>query len=319
MAEPSYGKGPLSSILMIGAFAGLIVLGWFAFEEAKYPADSENLPIIKRNPAPYKEKPIDPGGMEIPYRGKQVFNTVSGKYNDEVTQETERNVRLLPPPEEPLTMAEIESTKAADLPDDVKDMLNEDTNTILDKFTQTAQAGDGKSLKIVSQSTQKVVDNTLPHVDDIASQAVVDEEAPLVPRRRNPIVRSFTTYSKTTGRKQIGFVVLPHKPSPYEQVQKPAYTSAMVHSAEKIGSISGVKVQLGSFRSAESLRKNWTDMKSKYYTYLRGLDYSMEKVDLGAKGVFYRLHAGPFDNDVVAEKLCKSLKQRQLGCFVVRK
>jgi cell division septation protein DedD len=40
--------------------------------------------------------------------------------------------------------------------------------------------------------------------------------------------------------------------------------------------------------------------------------------DLGDRGQFYRLRAGPFDDIATAEGLCRSLKQRDVECLVVR-
>ena len=47
---------------------------------------------------------------------------------------------------------------------------------------------------------------------------------------------------------------------------------------------------------------------------LEGLRPIVRRVDLGSKGVFYRLHAGPIANQVQATAICKTLTQRGVYC-----
>jgi len=42
------------------------------------------------------------------------------------------------------------------------------------------------------------------------------------------------------------------------------------------------------------------------------------RVDLGEKGVFYRVQAGPLADAAAAERLCAELKERKQGCIVVK-
>jgi hypothetical protein len=51
---------------------------------------------------------------------------------------------------------------------------------------------------------------------------------------------------------------------------------------------------------------------------LAGLTPSVVKADLGEKGTFYRLRAGPVVDKPTAEGLCSSLAGRNVGCIVVK-
>ena len=44
----------------------------------------------------------------------------------------------------------------------------------------------------------------------------------------------------------------------------------------------------------------------------------MTKADLGAKGVFYRLRAGPLADEKAARQLCRELTKRQVGCLIIK-
>ena len=46
---------------------------------------------------------------------------------------------------------------------------------------------------------------------------------------------------------------------------------------------------------------------------------NVQRADLGAKGVFYRVRAGPLADRTAADELCVALKARDVGCLVVRR
>ncbi len=80
-----------------------------------------------------------------------------------------------------------------------------------------------------------------------------------------------------------------------------------------------VMVQLAAFRSEAAADSAWRRLLAAHRDVLGKLDPSVERADLGAgKGVFFRLRAGPLDDDAAARALCARLKSRKLECFVVK-
>lgn len=79
-----------------------------------------------------------------------------------------------------------------------------------------------------------------------------------------------------------------------------------------------VRVQLGALRSAEAARDEWARLKREQSDLLGKLGAVAVRADLGDKGVFYRIQAGPLSNGAAAERLCGELRQRKLGCTLVR-
>lgn len=77
-------------------------------------------------------------------------------------------------------------------------------------------------------------------------------------------------------------------------------------------------VQLGALRSAPDAEKEWGRIQRANADVLGGLKSDVVQVDLGAKGVFWRLRAGPL-NEQSARQVCGELKNRSQGCMVVRK
>jgi hypothetical protein len=48
------------------------------------------------------------------------------------------------------------------------------------------------------------------------------------------------------------------------------------------------------------------------------LPVSVDRADLGQRGVFYRLHIGPIGDASQAERLCAQLRQRGVGCILAK-
>ena len=78
-----------------------------------------------------------------------------------------------------------------------------------------------------------------------------------------------------------------------------------------------VEVRLGSLRSVEGAREEWQRLKRENGDLLGNLKANAVSVDLGEKGIWYRIVAGPLD-ETGAERLCSEMKRRNHGCIVAR-
>ena len=79
-------------------------------------------------------------------------------------------------------------------------------------------------------------------------------------------------------------------------------------------------LQLLSSRSEEKARDAWVKINKQHGEQLGGLSYGIKRIDLGDKGIWFRLQVGPLDNRQAAEQLCKRLKQGdvEMNCLVSR-
>lgn len=73
-------------------------------------------------------------------------------------------------------------------------------------------------------------------------------------------------------------------------------------------------LHLASYRSAEQAERGWSQLRRAHSEVLGGLSHTVSRVDLGSKGVFYRLVAGPFSNATAASSACAKLKSRRQFC-----
>jgi cell division septation protein DedD len=80
--------------------------------------------------------------------------------------------------------------------------------------------------------------------------------------------------------------------------------------------LSGAAVlQLGAFESQELANGAWATFRSRYEA-LGQLAPDVQRADLGAKGVVFRLRAGPFADRTAAADACAQLKAAGGNCFV---
>jgi sporulation related protein len=80
--------------------------------------------------------------------------------------------------------------------------------------------------------------------------------------------------------------------------------------------VSGAAVlQLGAFESQELANGAWATFRSRYES-LGQLAPDVQRADLGAKGVVFRLRAGPFADRTAAADACAQLKAAGGNCFV---
>jgi len=80
--------------------------------------------------------------------------------------------------------------------------------------------------------------------------------------------------------------------------------------------VSGAAVlQLGAFESQELANGAWAGFRARF-AVLGQLAPDIQRADLGAKGVVYRLRAGPFADRTAAVEACTQLKAAGGNCFV---
>ena len=80
----------------------------------------------------------------------------------------------------------------------------------------------------------------------------------------------------------------------------------------------GTRLQLGSLRSEDAARQEWERIKRKNSDLLGSLSATPVRADLGDKGIYYRIQAGPIADPAAAERICGELKQRSIGCIIAR-
>jgi len=73
-------------------------------------------------------------------------------------------------------------------------------------------------------------------------------------------------------------------------------------------------VHLASYRSKKQAERGWAQIRRAHSGLIGDLDHGVTKVNLGKKGTYYRLKAGPFPNAGAAKDMCRKLKRRRQFC-----
>ena len=95
-----------------------------------------------------------------------------------------------------------------------------------------------------------------------------------------------------------------------------AGTSTKKADAPKAAPKGNVYIQLAAVKSDADAKTKWAQLKSKYSS-LSPLSLKVQKADLGAKGIFYRVQAGPTSADNAAS-ICSKIKAAKGDCLVVK-
>jgi cell division septation protein DedD len=89
-----------------------------------------------------------------------------------------------------------------------------------------------------------------------------------------------------------------HRHHPCSQAQKPRQLVPLPPAASQQQVVApatgGYRVQIGAFRSEDAARTAWTRVQAQHKDLLATMTPSFQRADLGPKGIFFRLHAGPW-------------------------
>ena len=77
-------------------------------------------------------------------------------------------------------------------------------------------------------------------------------------------------------------------------------------------------IQIAALRSEDAAQGEWKRVSGRHPTLLSAYQPMIVQADLGERGIFYRLRAGPLADRSAAEQLCAALAAENVGCLVVR-
>ncbi len=109
-------------------------------------------------------------------------------------------------------------------------------------------------------------------------------------------------------------------PTPAVTETKPAATESGPSIASLIDNMSGPsggwRVQVASVKNEDVAKSTWARLQSAHGDVMANLRMQAVRVDLGDKGVWYRVQGGPLD-EKQAQSVCNTLKTRKADCVLV--
>lgn len=341
--EPEASSSILRTAIMLGLMVGLLALGWMAYKEASSPNPNEPVPVIKADSTPFKQAPADPGGEQIPNKDREVFNALGPvKKADAAATETS-NAQPRPQPEQPINREALDAiaTMENNNAPEAKNPLEQPVVKQAPEAKPVAEKSPEKSEKPAIETTPEVKKAAATTEKTAEKKAVVEKvekvekteasvEKPLpVPAsvqqlRADEMTASapaanasVTAAEPVKTQQQVANVaeVVKESTAKPASMAKPKPATAKIDSSTAKGSI---MVQLGAVKSEGEASAEWKRLQKRFVSELGSLRYSTQRVDLGGKGVFYRIQAGPLSNHEAAKALCSKLTAKKQGCIIVR-
>ncbi|MEJ0070214.1 MAG: SPOR domain-containing protein [Pseudomonadota bacterium] len=273
------------ALVALAGFGGVV---WYAYDQGvRQTATPGVTPLIKADTGPTKVRPEQPGGMEVPHQDKLVLNSLP----DPDKTGAPPVERLLPPAETPLPRPTATAPMPAPIPGTMAAPLLPPKIGPAPTPAPTATAAPMPATSVP----------VMP-----APAAPPPSQVAAVPATPAPAAQS--------APRQID------KPQT-AAVPKPAPASAPAAASTSAGSASGTgyRVRLVSVKSQDQTAQEWARLQHAY-PQLAPLHMSVTRVELGEKGVWYRIHAGPLADAAAASQLCDAInaKDKSQGCLVVK-
>ncbi len=321
--EPQRGKtgflgrvGPKAAFFVVLiALSFMIGVVWKLYVGAG-DSNGQNVPIVRADANPFKVIPDDPGGMNIPHKDSTIFSSL--KTLGEDSDSKIENLLAEDDNEEPMPHSQLFAG------------LNTERNPNIDRVNQASpldkSVGDvaqkiGDTIETAPAAVKKIAESAPEEVIKIVPKVEIPEAVVPVkaPEKVKPVLEAVSKpkLAEKLAPKAI-YTPDPVIVSPSVSTPKSSPASAPKVSDTSVTSSGGYYVQLGSVRSAEGAEGEWKKIVGKYKSQLSSYSHRVEKADLGAKGVFYRIQAGPVSKDK-AVATCASIKKVTPGGCLVKK
>lgn len=333
------GRLPLLAVVVLGLIAAALVgsgVTWLLDGDQDSRQAGGPPPLIKADEQPIKVYPDSPGGMDVPNRDKLVYSRIKG---DGEKREVER---LLPGPEAPLpppaalseppAAAALAEPTPAPGPGSPASRSPTGNPFPLDagRGFETAPPIDddpavlaAPSLPAEPEAAVKPAPGKAQAERPAAEKATADKR-PEKPAGQRPASTAAAEKPAKTAASEKPAAEKPAKTAAAEKpaAEKPAAKPATVEkaAARPAPAAAGgrVYVQLLAARSQDDVLGAWKKLQAKNSDLLGGMAGTVARADLGDRGVFYRLRAGPIASETKAKTLCSALAGRNVSCLIVR-
>lgn len=274
---------PLASVLAaVVVFGGIIS---YAYNQGSQSGVNATTPIVQASNEDYKEKPANPGGMDVPFQDAVVFDQLQS--NNQQTASADTVESLLPEAEQPVAATETAPSEEKTTTAAKTETKKTETKETASAATTTAMTEAPKTEELAAPST------TASTTTSTATEtAVVKTDAP----------------KETKTASQVADEVA-------SKLDNVAPASAPATTKIESGNY---RIQLGAFRDQAAAKAAWTKLQKQFSSQLTAVTPDFPRADLGAKGVFYRVQ-GTNLSKATADELCRSINAAQSGsCLVTR-
>jgi len=298
--EPLTSPSTGGRSMLIGVAVAIILasagVGAFFYFDISSDGDSASgpVPLILPPAGEVKSRPENPGGMAIPDRDKLVYGRIDGTANAPKIEQ------LLPPPETPLEPPADAPTENVVEPADETDVAK-----VLEPEKKPTEQIKAQAKPIAPPPAPEPVPTPTPTI--ATSEAISLAPPPPAPS---------ATAEKPVAPPAPEPVPAP-MPTPEPAVKAEIKPTQPEVRASGTGGSSGFMVQLSALKTEDAAKAEWSRVIKQNGDILGSLSMNIQRADLGAKGVFWRLRAAYLPDRKSAEDVCSKLAARGLGCLII--
>lgn len=306
--EKKSGRTKLVAAVLVGAIVTGGGLAYLYKTSAGRSGNDGELPIVAAGVEPVKELRSDPGGRKFP-ASKPIQDRLGGEGEGDTAAEAST-----------VTGGQESSGAVTTTGGTLEERIN---NALRDaKGTETASA---------SPDTPRGVQTMTVNPDgSFGSGSVASDSQPIGGGnarrvRPQPASEPVVTTAANTETDAAEPATPPSRnlrpaSAPQQRVAALAPQSApQAAIPETTGGTGAFFVQIGARNDQAQALAAFNGMQQKYASVLGNYSPSVQKADLGERGIWYRLRVGPFQDKAGADKLCEDLKTAGWKqCFSVK-
>lgn len=322
----------------LGLTAGALVM---KFYPATPPAPGD-LPVIKAETTPFRQAPDSPGGMNIPGTDSALFDVVDGQTAENPTPAAAN------PAEASAGTTEQSSDSLESYTQQAQGAVSETMQAPAEPAT-TAQASTDSSqpdLLVPAQKPEAIVAETASTLPDTlasntasntasnktaetamsaSNPAAAPSQASLQPPAEKDTSETTVAPAALASAKTESAPPAQQQQALLEQVPPSPEAANAVEPAAGAAKPSAFSVmpgdyyiQLSSVTSESGAQTEWTKLRKDYGPVLTEAPHRIKRVDLGERGIYFRVQAGPMNRES-AKRLCDAIKtQKPSGCLIVQ-
>lgn len=320
------------------ALAGVAAFGVIVYSAYQSPKAPEDVPMITADNSPLREKPAEAGGMEVANRDSTIYSQLDDK--------SQRSVggleRLVPPPEQPVAGPALNPATPGSMADprrpDGSPALTSDEIRALQQQRHALREQGGDAGEVAVQQLSSAATNLPPgaaqgHLSTVPTERL-EPAAPVQQTASAPVVTNNSSSPLEEDQEAAQASAIPDVPAaptaaapvvqsapvvlaPQETKREAVKAPAPVAARPVTGSATRM-VQLGAVRTEEAAKAEWRRLQTKFRNQLGNLTVNVQKADLGARGIYWRIQGGPV-SEAESKSICDALKAAAQSCISVAK
>lgn len=304
-------RGPWLGIIAAVIFVAFSATAYVIYRLGMERGMRESPPIVAAQDDPVRVRPDEPGGLSPPPE-REIYDVASGE-----AQTREPVEQLLPREDEGIDLDRPAGAQAESAPgplgadEDAPPSLRTDPTPPPAAVAAVTDARGPTDSIVIPKPTAALAkaEPAAPPAPaaEPAKSAQVDLPKEPPPKAAPPPAAKAPTPPKEAVPPPVKSAAAP-APAPAPETPKPAPAPA--------AKVSGYLVQVGAFFDDSLARDAWKDLQTKHAPILGDEPFDIARVDLGTKGVWYRLRVGPYEGKAEADALCAKLKARGQDCLV---